>query len=151
MKTPDELGRLRARTLKARRRVQEADVPRCKTMEIGIQMHYRVEVAGVVSAGTHGAIPRVDLEQHLDGVMDALLDTDQACDPAVDVEFSTCVVSIGVSVSASNPLAATEVGSGIIRTAIHTVGGRTPDWPTPDSDEWCVTLTNVSADQLVDA
>jgi len=110
---------------------------------MGAGRDYRVVLVGTA----HGA-DRSGLDQHLDQVMEELLQL-QATDPSVDVEFSTATVRVAVSVVANNPLEATDAASSFIRAAIHAAGGATPDWPSPDDPTWAVELTGVETGQLV--
>lgn len=77
---------------------------------------------------------RTRLEQHLDQVMEALIKLD-ACnldvhDPALSADFSAfpkVLVEVELVVNGHGP-DALGIGGSVLRSAIHTAGGCTPDW-----------------------
>lgn len=86
------------------------------------------------------------IEQHLDDVMDQLLELD-AQDPSI--ELSHDLVEFSVLVTASNPLLATEDAGTILRTAIHAANGGTPDWPKADDHHaWSVSLVGLTTESV---
>jgi len=109
---------------------------------MGAGRDYRVVLVGTVHGGE-----RAELDNLLDRVMEELLRID-ARDPSLEIDFSTAVVRVAISVGAANPLDATIEASTSIRCAIHAAGGGTPDWPAVDGPPWSVELTGVETGQL---
>jgi len=82
-------------------------------------------------------------EDHLERVMNSLVSLN-AIDPSVGGSITNRVVEIDVAVEAANADEAQEIGSGIIRSAVHAARGHTPSWST----DWCKVETQR---ELVDA
>lgn len=77
---------------------------------------------------------RNDLFGFADAVTAALLDqercTPEVLDSAVSADRETRAVEIEVTVRAGSENEALAVGHAAVRSAIHAVGGATPDWPS---------------------
>ena len=54
-------------------------------------------------------------------------------DPAVSTEFDRNVVLVELVVVAGDLPAALDKALSVVRTAIHAIGGATPDWPSADA------------------
>jgi hypothetical protein len=75
-----------------------------------------------------------DLDAQTDAVMDYLVDLEDSTlnDSSMDVTFSQSLVTISVLARKETLEDALEHGSSAIRTAIHSAGGSTPDWISPE-------------------
>jgi len=110
------------------------------------QLQFVVSLSGrIIVPGVEEKVARGLIEAHLDGVMDELLNLG-AQDPDIELDLSTASVAFAVIVTAANPLGAASQASGLLRSAIHTAGGGTPDWPTPPHDAWAIQLLKVSSE-----
>jgi hypothetical protein len=90
----------------------------------------------VVIHWTFQIVEDVDLFQHGEAVMDALL-AQQECTPevldfAVSVDAEKSLVEIELTVQGVSYETAVAVGQATIRAAIHATGAGTPTWPTRD-------------------
>lgn len=98
---------------------------------------YEVSFRG--RAIVHGSIDRAHvMDTHLDEVMDHLIDTEEG-DPRLSTadlsaKLATGEVELSITVEAESPEAATTIGLGAIRAAIHAAGGCTPTWRTTASE-----------------
>jgi hypothetical protein len=114
-------------------------------------LRYVVEFVGVVSVtdddgGLHvGEV----IDQHLDAVMDELENLG-AVDPAIELDLSCFQVTLAVMVEAANPVGAASQASGLIRTAIHSARGDTPDWPQPTDEAWAVRLVSMTSAEVAE-
>jgi hypothetical protein len=94
---------------------------------------YWIELACRVKPG------RGDFEEHVLGLMDALMDEPGAVDPdlAVELEGGRMVISMGVD--AETDRVALEQALLYARSAIHRTGGHTPDWgKSPDAEQFVI-------------
>ena len=101
-------------------------------------MHqYLVEVTGTLSGESQ--------EEHLDGVMEALIDMidDRVFDPSISFDRSVSRTTIEVTVNAANIDDAAGIGTSAVRTAIHAAGGATPDWPQHTESTWSMSVDEV--------
>ena len=77
-----------------------------------------------------------DLFEWADTVTQALLDqgqcTPQVLDSAVSADRDKSTIEVEVTVRADLEHEAIAVGHAAVRSAIHAVGGSTPDWPSHD-------------------
>ena len=89
-------------------------------------MRYEVLFKGLVVV-TDSDDPDVEVEAHLDGVMEELVRL-KATDPGVGLTGATGVVEISVVVKADGLDNAMSVGASLIRSAVHAAGGHTPGW-----------------------
>lgn len=115
-------------------------------------MRFVVELVGVVDVtgdedGPLNAAAMIDA--HLDAVMDELVNLG-AADPAIELDMSCRQVTMAVMVEAANPFGATSQASGLIRTAIHTAHGATPDWPEPTDEAWSVRILSLRSDPVTE-
>lgn len=108
----------------------------------GSPFDFKVTLEGFVHADNEN-----DIVDHLDNVMEELVRL-RAEDPSVDLDLESRSVGFQVVVPSSNPVEAVNIASGFIRTAIHAVGGSTPDWPGVHNKAWGIQLVNINADQL---
>jgi hypothetical protein len=115
-------------------------------------VRFGVTLDGTISVGpTASADADALVESHLDTVMDELM-TLNASDADIALDSTDGYhVAFSVVVTASNPIAAVDEASGLIRSAIHAAGGNTPDWPNPHDDAWAVRLIGVRSSELVTA
>jgi hypothetical protein len=78
----------------------------------------------------------IDLDQHLDHVMEALMALEKAdtrvTDSDFDAEISSGFVRINSSATAVTFDGATAIAMATIRSAIHAAGGFTPGWESTD-------------------
>lgn len=74
-----------------------------------------------------------EFHAHGERVMDALIDLEECSsdlsDSDVGTDSATRTIRIGVLVYGEDQDAAGQRAIDLIRTAIHTAGGSTPDWP----------------------
>jgi hypothetical protein len=93
----------------------------------GITWHFSIEVQGESGPATEAR-----LEQQLTAVMDALLDLEECNpevhDPSVGASLAEGTAEIELTVDTESSEEAVRISRSIIRTAIHTAGGFTPDW-----------------------
>jgi hypothetical protein len=75
--------------------------------------------------------PAASIEQHLDAVMDQLLELDLV-DADISARLELGEVEITILVEAPSPEDAAKLGLSDIRTAVHAAGGSTPNWPQGD-------------------
>lgn len=118
-------------------------------------MHFMVALVGRVQVIDRAGNTVHDcaeiIEQHLDQVMDELQHLD-AQDPSIDLDLaSDNEVAFSVLVEATNPLAAVDQASSVLRSAIHAAQGSTPDWPGASDKAWSVTLVSVRSEAVQDA
>lgn len=85
-------------------------------------MRVTVTFEGYITGG-----PAEDLAEHLDAVMEELVDLG-VDDPAVGARLGAGEVEISISLDADSLDAAQAEGNATIRTAIHAAGGATPGW-----------------------
>lgn len=94
-------------------------------MTVAIFIHWRFTVQG-----------HVDLFAHADAVTKALLEqercTPEVMDSAVSADRSGRIMEIEVTVQAASEHEAIAIGQAAIRSAIHTAGGSTAQWPSHD-------------------
>lgn len=109
-----------------------------------VPFDFKVTLEGFVHASSDD-----DIVDHLDSVMAELIRL-RAEDPSVDLDLENRSVGFQVVVPSTNPIEAVVIASGLIRTAIHAVGGSTPDWPGVDDRVWGIQLVNINADQVPD-
>lgn len=113
-------------------------------------MQFIVKYDGTINVTTDGGAAldadavKAAVDSHLDDVMEELLVLG-AEDPSISVDFGTCHVELEVLVEAKNPVGATALASGLLRTAIHAAGGHTPDWPNELASAWSVSLLDIHA------
>ena len=79
-----------------------------------------------------------DLETSFLRLMDALLEEPGAVDPDITAELETGSVIISMWVDAKTDRSALELALVYARSAIHKVGGYTPDWGEPPGDGFFV-------------
>lgn len=113
-------------------------------MQFIVKLDGTIQVTATDGAALDDKLVRDAIDAHLDDVMNELLVLG-AEDPAINVDFGTRHVTLEVLVEAKNPVGATALASGILRTAIHAAGGHTPDWPNEDESVWSVSLLDISA------
>lgn len=89
------------------------------------------------------------LENRLDAVMDELEHLG-AGDPSINLDLGASQAEFAVLVNASNPVGAISQASGLLRTAIYSSGGTTPDWPDHDDNQWSVSLVSVRSDPVAE-
>lgn len=83
---------------------------------------------------------RTDFEEHVLGLMDALMEEPGAIDPDLAAELESGNIVICMGVDAKTDRAALEQAILYVRSAIHKAGGRTPDWGNQSrSDEFAFT------------
>ena len=76
---------------------------------------------------------------HAEGerLMDELLKLEQCTpemlDPAVSTEYDRDVVLVELVVVGKPYVGALDTALAVVRTAIHAIGGGTPDWPSPEA------------------
>jgi hypothetical protein len=80
-----------------------------------------------------------DLEPHFLRLMDALLEEPGAIDPDITAELATGDILISMGVDAKTDRSALELALVYARSAIHKVGGATPDWGQSKKDAFYVT------------
>lgn len=96
---------------------------------------YWIELTCRVERGHGGGY-----EQHVLGLMDALMEEPGAIDPDLTVELEGDRVVISMGVDAKTDRAALEQALLYARSAIHKADGRTPDWAKgADPDEFFFT------------
>lgn len=110
-------------------------------------MHYAVTLAGTVAVSDEdgGCPPNADalIEEHVDGIMDALEDTG-AGDPDIELDLTDRSIRIAILVTAGNPDEAIAIASPIMRRAIQVAGGSTPEWPDSNHRAWAVRRVTLS-------
>lgn len=113
-------------------------------------MQMCVELQGQITVDADPETAASIVEEHLDAVMEELLKL-EAGDPSIELDLTDQVaVTFALIVSAPNPIDAVNIASGAIRTAIHAVGGGTPDWPDIASEAWSVRLLTAKSSPVED-
>ncbi|HUC15887.1 MAG TPA: hypothetical protein VMS00_15660 [Acidimicrobiales bacterium] len=87
------------------------------------------------------------IESHLDQVMEQLIEL-HATDPSINLVCNQA--TLGVLIEVGNPIDATLLASGYLRTAIHAANGSTPDWPDPQNKAWSVKVLSLSAEPVAE-
>lgn len=82
-----------------------------------------------VTASAHTSL---DIGDHVDSVADALFEMPDVFDVSMDMNKGERLVEFGVSAEGDTEGQAVDLALACIRTAIHTAGGNTPDWPARD-------------------
>lgn len=110
-------------------------------------MHFAVTLTGTVAVsdedGERPPNAETLVEEHVDGIMDAL-ETMGVGDPDLELDLTVCSVRIAILVEAGNPDEAITTASPIMRHAIHSAGGSTPEWPDSDDRAWSVRHVTLS-------
>lgn len=83
----------------------------------------------------------------LDKVMDELEHL-RAVDPVIDLNLEKHEVGFEVVVQAENAVTAVNYASGLLRSAVHAVGGATPNWPGLEADIWSIQLIGITSEQV---
>jgi len=107
-------------------------------------MRFQVAWEGMVVALNPAAAEPSNVEEHLDRVMQELLEID-AQDISISLVGSEGLVEMSVTVEAESVEDAVANGSAVLRSAIHAAGGFTPGW----SIDW--TKVQASKADLVQA
>lgn len=94
-------------------------------------MRFWVRSEGRITATGGATLPPEEVDSILDRIMNELVKLD-AVDPDMGGTLSTGETWITVLVEAEDQWGALDSGSGILRTALHAAGGRTPDWDIGD-------------------
>ena len=90
-------------------------------------MRYVVTSKLRISGLEHETLPPEDVERVVQAIMDHLA-TLGAVDPDIGGSLATGHIHMATLVEAEDDLEAIHKASGLMRTAIHATGGRTPDW-----------------------
>ena|ERR1700677_2442178 len=114
-------------------------------------MHFVVTLSGTISVSDQdGNQPQnvgALLGDYLNSVMDEFCRMN-VMDPDIELDLSTCSVKFAILVEADDTLAAINVASPLVRSAIHGAGGSTPDWPDVDHNSWAVRKISFSVEPV---